>query len=502
MIRARGRSGGIAWSALFALLLLIPSPASAAIALVQDVFVQSPAGTNETIRTATFSSNVTAGNAVIATITGSTGASLTSLSGGGVTWTQAVTQQVGSAQRVWIYYGTNSSGGTKTVTLEGTAGKWTLQVAEFSGIDNSAPLDGTASATGTSAFPPSGNVTVTSPGALLIAVESDSTGLSANVSTGDGFTILQGGATSFGQALYTNQSHNPAYRITPSTGVHREQWANNTSTAVYGAAIAAFKSLDDTEIGYRGNGGYATTVANPSSCGIPAGTEANDVALWHTLSRDNLAHTYPLGWTKVTQVNEGTGLTHSWAWKRLAAGESGNLTVTVGGTAAKACRILVFRGVRASGDPYEAATTAQATTNTVDPAAVSINNVGALIVALMGIGDDNTVAGGYGGTVGLNYYGTAVGSPWQVFDFTTTLGSDLNLAWAYARATSTGPFPTSVDFGWRGMAASDPWITFTVALVPGCPVVSDPSYVVANARSGQTTVYWSSSNPVVILRKA
>src|SRR5207249_3267890 len=35
----------------------------------------------------------------------------------------------------------------------------------------------------------------------------------------------------------------------------------------------------------------------------------------------------------------------------------------------------------------------------------------------------------------------------------------------------------------------------------GCAPVSDPSYVSANGQSGQATVYWASSNPVLILRK-
>jgi hypothetical protein len=513
MIRAgaRGRIGGLAWSALFGILVLA-SPASAAVTLVQDVFVQSPAGTNETVKAATFASNITAGNVLIATITGSTGASLTSLTGGGVTWTQAVTVQVPSAQRLWIYYGANSSGSSKTVTLEGTAGRWTMQVAEWAGLDNYGTLDAAASMTGTNSFPVSGDVTTTAAGDLLIAVESDLTNLSAGLIVGYGFTALAGGAqTTPGQALYTNQNHSPAYRISPGitstltpadwvTGAARNQW-QLSSSSTYAAAIAAFK-VDASESTYQGRGGVLSTQSANPSCSLPSGIQANDVGIWHTMSKDNLTHTYPAGWNKVTQVNQTTSVTHSWAWKRFVGGESGNEAVTISGTNLKICRVALYRGIRTSGNPHEAYTSAQGTTasgnQSVDPAAVSINSVGAQIVGLIAMGNDTGLWGTWASTVGLNFNGGAT-----VLDAKSTLGTDGNLAFAYARSTSTGPFPTSVDFGAKNLAVNNEiWATFTIALVPGCPVVSDPSYVVASARSGQASVYWSSSNPVVVLRKA
>src|SRR5438034_2783595 len=78
-------------------------------------------------------------------------------------------------------------------------------------------------------------------------------------------------------------------------------------------------------------------------------------------------------------------------------------------------------------------------------------------------------------------------------------------------ALSSGTKPFSVTLNTVGTAtvtASD--ITDTnktantspsITVNLGCAPVSDPSYVSANGQSGQATVYWASSNPVLILRK-
>ncbi|MFQ5947901.1 MAG: hypothetical protein ACE5KX_03460 [Acidimicrobiia bacterium] len=65
---------------------------------------------------------------------------------------------------------------------------------------------------------------------------------------------------------------------------------------------------------------------------------------------------------------------------------------------------------------------------------------------------------------------------------------------------ATADDPTTFTIG-----ATDQWVAFTIAIRPATAVVcdppGDPGYVGANAQSGQATVYWSSANPVLILRK-
>src|SRR5439155_213164 len=68
-------------------------------------------------------------------------------------------------------------------------------------------------------------------------------------------------------------------------------------------------------------------------------------------------------------------------------------------------------------------------------------------------------------------------------------------------AGSTKPGASSVTMSWT--VANGAWAIGAVGIKPaaGCSSVPDATYVTAETQGTQATVYWSSSNPVLILRK-
>ena len=192
-------------------LCLMPWPASAAISLVQQTPVID-SGSAQTSVTATFPLNMTAGNVLVATLRVGAGSVPSSVTGGGTTLTLAKSQPRGS-WTVNIYYGTISTGGTKTVTLTGPSDRYDLAVSEWSGL--SGTLDATGGQAGTSGSVPgpaySGDVITTNASDLVVSVNSI-----------DCYNVLpSAGPTNSFLALNLLASPRPlfqAYRIVSSTG--------------------------------------------------------------------------------------------------------------------------------------------------------------------------------------------------------------------------------------------------------------------------------------------
>ena len=71
-----------------------------------------------------------------------------------------------------IYYAENIHGGTNTVTVSDTvSGPFRFAILEYAGMATSGSLDVTATATGTSTLPASGNVSTTVGGDLLLGAD-------------------------------------------------------------------------------------------------------------------------------------------------------------------------------------------------------------------------------------------------------------------------------------------------------------------------------------------
>ncbi len=211
-----------------------PAALGTAVTLVQDAPIAQCS--TATSCTATFGVNIAAGHALIATFSSNHGGTLTSVTGGGVTWTQAINIQLGTQEQLYIYYGTSSSGGTNTVTINGTSDNWALEVSEWSGLANAATLDVTGSATDTagSTIASSGNAVTANANDLLIAFETDFSGAAPAAGPTNSFTALHSG--------FLNQPHNPAYRIVSAGGTYNTTWTIGPVANPWAGVIAAFKA--------------------------------------------------------------------------------------------------------------------------------------------------------------------------------------------------------------------------------------------------------------------
>ena len=201
-----------------------PAEPSGVISYVQSSSAETTSGSTETV---TLSANVKANDGLVLSYGNvHDGLTISSVSGGGVTWTKANQENDGASGTAdtEIWYGIGSTGGTGTTvitaTLTGTAAKtYPINVSEWSGIGglDQAPA-GTFNHTGSSVAngPP---ITPTNTGDLFISAvgaNAPSTG-----SPGGGFTALSTGSATqvaFGRLIATDSaSHEYTQGLTAST---------------------------------------------------------------------------------------------------------------------------------------------------------------------------------------------------------------------------------------------------------------------------------------------
>lgn len=110
--------------------------------------------------------------------------------------------------------------------------------------------------------------------------------------------------------------------------------------------------------------------------GVPAGTTTNDIMVCFTGGADNIVCTYPAGWTKFIEQNNGTTQRMTVAWKLAGAAES---APTVTHTAGNSCvsRIISFIGANTTtpigtlGTPSANASSLTVTASTITPSAAT-----------------------------------------------------------------------------------------------------------------------------------
>jgi YVTN family beta-propeller protein len=167
---------------------LAPSAAQAQPAQVQKV---SNTTTGSAALAATLPVAATNGNTIVVTASGFPAPASISISDTlGNTYTLAGTIATSSANEfVAIYYAKNIRAGTDTITLAGSAsGQFSMTAAEFSGLDTTSPLDGSATAQGSNAAPSSGLMTPSTSGDLVIGAATH--GFTTTTTAGAGFTML------------------------------------------------------------------------------------------------------------------------------------------------------------------------------------------------------------------------------------------------------------------------------------------------------------------------
>ena len=209
-------------------------------------FVQQGAATGGAAlssQTVTLPANSTVGNTLVLLVSNdhSNSAVVSSVSGGGVTtWSNATTNAGASGVGVAeVWYGTVTSAATViTVNLSGSTNWQLADVAEFSGISTTAPLDAATGTTGSAASFTAGPLTTTSAGDLVVSdawVPGASASSVVVSPTTAGYTALS--ETKAGGNYYRGWA---AYQVVGAAGPYSVVWPDSATTT-YATAIAAFK---------------------------------------------------------------------------------------------------------------------------------------------------------------------------------------------------------------------------------------------------------------------
>ena len=215
---------------------------AAAIAFVQQA--AATGGAALTSQTITLPANSTVGNTLVLLVScdHSNNATVSTVSGGGVTtWSKATaTAAASGAGMAEIWYGAVTSAATVlTVTLSGSTNWQLADLAEYSGINTTSPLDGATGTTGSASSFTAGPITTTSAGDLVVT---DAwTGVASSASTvgpnTSGYTVLS--ETKAGGNFYRGWA---AYQVVGAAGSQSAQWFQPSFTSgTYATAIAAFK---------------------------------------------------------------------------------------------------------------------------------------------------------------------------------------------------------------------------------------------------------------------
>jgi hypothetical protein len=209
--------------------------ADAALAFVQTASAAN--GGNGSSIAATFAATPTAGNLLIA-VAANRGSSTPSTPAG---WSVAIDESASSPGQV-IFYKIAGASEAATVTIGGysTATRLGLQLYEYSGVDRRAPLDQTASSSGSSATPSTAATAVTtSANEVLVAgfvLDSSDTFASWTSSFTERNDFQNGGAPS------SAASYAGADRIVSAPGTY-STGATATGSAAWRGQIATFRGF-------------------------------------------------------------------------------------------------------------------------------------------------------------------------------------------------------------------------------------------------------------------
>lgn len=202
----------------------------AAPVLVQEVI----SGNGGTPRPVNIAAPVDGNTLVVIVGLANSAATVTSVTGGGVTWVQAAYQSNTNAT-ISIWYGLNASGGGTTVTVNFSAGNAAINFMEFSGIVSvETAEDGTEvlnTGNTTTLMPTTGNYITTNANDVLIAgLKTSSTAYSS------------GPTNSFNRLTAASTSQEGAYRIVSATGTYSTDWVWSTTNRNWSTAMIALKA--------------------------------------------------------------------------------------------------------------------------------------------------------------------------------------------------------------------------------------------------------------------
>lgn len=205
------------------------------ITLVQQVAAKSVSGGSAT-KTFTIAAPA-AGSALRLLISSDNLFTISSVTGGGVTWTQlSVADNTTASHRIWMFGGDNSSGSgtTISVTISNTYNTFECNISEWSGLDTTPVADPSpGSSTGTSNTLSTATATPTAgKEVLLLAVGGEQSNTVTNTPSGS-FTALSRSGTATKQGF--------AYRIVASaSGSYSTTWPAAVSYGTWVTLIAGW----------------------------------------------------------------------------------------------------------------------------------------------------------------------------------------------------------------------------------------------------------------------
>lgn len=190
--------------------------------------IQQAVGTNSVTISAPAS-----GNSLIAQIAGGAADSITSITGGGVTWSKAL-RKAGSSTSAEIWYGHGSSGSGTTITLNRSGrspGPMCANVSEWSGLNNAAPEATNNNSDVANAIVTTNSVTPSSTNALVVG--------NAVWTLNDYSTGPTNSFTRMTQTNITGAFIEEGYQIESSAIAYSTGWTLTAGIA-WAATIAAF----------------------------------------------------------------------------------------------------------------------------------------------------------------------------------------------------------------------------------------------------------------------
>lgn len=218
------------------------------IALVQQKFSYTASGGSSS-KVITLDSAPTAGSTLVLMIKNDAGQTVTSVSGGGVTWARhtTLTSSVPTKTEIWLGPNSSGSGTAITVVVSNTYQRYSASVSEWSGMPTTTTADGGSAADSANPSPTTPSVSPTGgTPVLLLAVAVGVSGRSLTAGPTGGFTALDvtGGPPTADRSL--------AYQIVASaSGSYQAGWTNS---AGYGNTMAGLYAFTG-DTGGGGGGG-------------------------------------------------------------------------------------------------------------------------------------------------------------------------------------------------------------------------------------------------------
>ena len=357
-------------------------------------FVQgTSSSTSGTSMTVSYTSGVGAGHLLVGMFRASGTTAVSDPLNGA--WTKAVGASDGINS---LWYRAGASAGATTVTVSGTSsGSIRAVIAEYSGVATSAPLDGTACNTGTTASATTGSTASVAAGELAFA----------GVGMFDSPITVTAGAGATLRNQFTGANGTSADEDVASTTAGAQNKSFGLSSAPPGgwaACIATFKPPSAPPPGPFVQGTSNSTSGTTMNVAYPSAVAAGHllVGMFRASGTTSVSDSRNGAWTKA--VGASDGINSVWYRANAAAGTT---TVTVGGSASGSIRAVIaeYSGV-ATTAPLDGTACNTGTTATATTGSTASVPAGELAFAGVGMFDSPiTVSAGTGATLRNQFTG-------------------------------------------------------------------------------------------------